>query len=385
MNGRIRVGMLVIGVCLRAGSAAAQSTTPITPQIQRTGLDPDAFVHAYVSASLVGNFNSPPDGRNDLRVFDFKSNQATFDVAELSLGRAVVQPGHLGLRFDLAVGETVPTVTAAAGLFRDPDTGVAKHVDIPQAYIRYLAPLGSGGQTPRLEFDAGKFLAPLGLESVESWDHQMDNVSRSILFGYATPTTLTGARVSYVASPTWSAQGFVAVGWDRVTDNNAGKTVGGQIQFAPTPRFSVAISAITGPEQKNDVSDTRTAFDMVVIWQITDRTRFSLNGDEGREAHSSPTGGHGDWHGYAAYLQHTLSDRASIAVRGELFHDVNGARTGVSQQVGEFTITPAVRLHHGMFVRGELRMDRSDALVFQSSTGPRRTQSTASLNVVWVK
>jgi hypothetical protein len=118
---------------------------------------------------------------------------------------------------------------------------------------------------------------------------------------------------------------------------------------------------------------------------VSDHTRFSLNGDEGREAHSSPAGGHGDWHGYAAYLQHTFSERFSVAFRGELFHDVNGARTGVSQQIGEFTFTPAVTFRHGLSVRGDLRIDRSDTSVFDGSTGPQRAQTTASINVVWIK
>jgi hypothetical protein len=289
------------------------------------------------------------------------------------------------MRFDLSVGQTVPLVTAASGLFRDSDTGEAKHIDIPQAYVRYVAPIGGGSAAPRLEFDAGKFLAPIGLESIESWDHVMDNASRSILFTYATPMTLTGGRVSYVASPKVSAQGFVAVGWDRVTDNNTGKTFGGVVRVAPTPRFSVAVGAITGPEQKDDTTDMRTVFDIVLAWQVSDHTRFSLNGDEGREAHSSPAGGHGDWHGYAAYLQHTFSERFSVAFRGELFHDVNGARTGVSQQIGEFTFTPAVTFRHGLSVRGDLRIDRSDTSVFDGSTGPQRAQTTASINVVWIK
>src|SRR5262245_13647739 len=99
---------MTVGVCASAGVAAAQSTTPIPPQIERTGIAPDDFVHVYVSASPLANCNSPPSGLNGLRSFDYKSNAATFDVAELSVGRAVVQPGHVGVRFDLAVGQTMP-------------------------------------------------------------------------------------------------------------------------------------------------------------------------------------------------------------------------------------------------------------------------------------
>ena len=369
-------------VCAWPSGAFAQTTPPAPGSSQPPGFaTPDLpfVVHVFGSASATFNFNDPPDKRNELRVFDDKANQLVFDVADVSLVRDATTSKRLGFRFDLAAGETEPMVTAAAGLFRDSTTGEAGHVDIPQAYVRYIPPVGHG-----LTIDGGKFLSPFGVESIENFDAIADNFSRSILFGYTLPMTLTGARVAYAPSTAMSVLGFVATGWDRFTDSNSAPTVGGRIKVAPSPKVSIAVGVVSGPEQRDDPHDRRTAFDFVLTWQVSDETRFAFEADEAREAHAAPGGGLANWHGYAAYLRHTLSPRASIALRGELMHDVNGARTGLSQQLGEFTVTPEFRVRQPLLVRGELRLDRSSEPVFTTSAGTQRSQLTAALNAVIV-
>jgi hypothetical protein len=366
-------GVLVgLVLCVGARGAAAQTAT-LTPLPASDAVT----VRGFVLASGYWNGNDPPSKLNGLHVFDYKTNQLVFDVADVAFAREAVHRGEVGFHFEVEAGETVPMVTAAAGLFRNDVTGQAGHVDVPEAYVRYLAPVGTG-----LQIDGGKFLAPLGYENIESRDRIQDNASRSILFAFATPMTLTGLRVGYTASPLISAQALVVTGWDRVTDQQSSPTYGGQVELTPTPRLSLALGVLTGPEQRDDTRDIRTVFDLILSWQISTTTRFALNADEGREDHASPTGGLGNWHGYAAYLHHDLSPRVAVSVRGELFHDVNGARTGVSQQLGEVTVTPTVRVREWLTLRSELRVDDSSARIFQSSTGPQRTQVTAALNAL---
>jgi hypothetical protein len=363
---------LVVAVCARVSPVFAQGTASAPPA--------DAVaIHVFASASATCNVNDPPDKKNDFRVFDFKANQLVFDVADVSVVRDAAASSRLGFRFDLAAGQTEPEGSAAAGLFRDASTGDAGHVDVPQMYVRYFAPVGHD-----LTIDGGKFLSPFGVESIESFDAIADNSSRSILFGYTLPMTLTGARVGYAPSATVSLVGVVATGWDRFTDNNAAPTMGGRVQIAASPTVSIAVGGISGPEQRDDTRDRRTAFDFVLTWQVSPETRFAFEADEGREAHAAPGGGVANWHGYAAYLHHVLSPRVSVSLRGELMHDVDGARTGVNQQLGEFTMTPEFRLRQALRVRGELRLDRSSELVFVSNSGPRRSQLTAALNAVIV-
>ena len=372
MNAGVRgvlVG-LVLGVGARPVAAQTVTLTPMSASDAVTA-------HLFVLASGYANFNDPPSKLNALHVFDYKTNQLVFDVADVALAREAVHRGEVGFHLEVEAGETVPMVTAAAGLFRNDVTGQAGHVDIPEAFVRYLAPVGKG-----IQIDGGKFLAPLGYENIESRDRIQDNASRSFLFAYATPMTLTGLRVGYTASPLVSAQALVVTGWDRLTDQHSSPTYGGQVELTPTPQLSVALGVLTGPEQRDDTRDLRTVFDLIFTWQVSKTTRVDLNADEGREDHASPTGGLGNWHGYAAYFHQDVSSRVAVSVRGELFHDVNGARTGVSQQLGEITVTPTVRVRRWLMLRGELRVDQSSARIFASPTGLLRSQVTAALNAL---
>ena len=157
-------------------------------------------VNGLVSASYVGNVNSPSSGTNQFRVFDTRSDTFALDVAELVVQRSVSAPGDAGFRVDLTFGSLIPKVTAAAGLFRD-ENGVAGSFDLQQAYFSYIAPAGRG-----LRIDAGKFTTYLGYEVIEGYDGYNDNHSHSFLFGYAQPITHTGLRVSYPFSGAVSAQ-----------------------------------------------------------------------------------------------------------------------------------------------------------------------------------
>ncbi len=368
-------------VCAFALPALAQGqSAPPSPPLDHLVTDDGQFqAHVFASFSATGNFNSPPSKVNTLRVFDFKSNQAVVDMVEGTLVRSAAHPNAFGFRIDAVAGQTVPHVAAAAGLFRDSDTGETHGVDIPQAFVSWMAPIGSG-----LRLDGGKFVSPFGVESIESFDHRTDNASRSILFGYAMPMTLTGGQISYTFSPAIAVKAVVATGWDRFTDNNGAPTVGGQATFGLHSRVSVSIGVLSGPEQADNTHDVRTSFDAVLRWKVSETTRVALNVDEGREEHASPAGGRGDWHGYAGYLHHAFSPHLAVSLRGELFHDVSGARTGISQQLGEFTLTPEWRARKALTIRGDYRVDHSDMPVFDSSSGPRHIQQTVSVNAVIV-
>ena len=64
--------------------------------------------------------------------------------------RTIEKPNQFGFRFNVIAGSGVPEITAAYGLFRSCTTTIAHHVDIPEMYLSYIAPLGKG-----LRFDAG--------------------------------------------------------------------------------------------------------------------------------------------------------------------------------------------------------------------------------------
>jgi len=360
-------------VMFAAGPAMAQTVASLPVPAEPTPkVDDGVQLHGFVSTSLVYNVNRPPSGVNGFRVFDFSPNSFTLDVAELIAEKTVSSAGHAGFRVALVSGSAIPKVSASAGLFRDLDTGKAQDIDLQQAYASYMV-------SNHVRLDAGKFVTPLGLEVIEGWDSANDNASRSFLFGFAIPFTHTGLRVTASGS---RVSGLVMVvnGWDNSIDNNTGKTVAGQLSFAPSGAVSLVVTGITGPEQPADNRDLRTVYDVVSTWKLNSRTSFSLNADYGRESGAAPDGGTARWQSAAAYSRIGLSKAFTVSLRGEIFNDRQGARTGVVQQLTGVTITPEVRLSPRAVVRADLRFDRSSRHVFDAQSGATTMQPTVQFN-----
>ena len=369
---------------LLAGLAAAMlhAQAPPSDQSEKKWYQSVAF-NGFLSASYNWNFNQPADRVNAFRVFDFADNYWKLDVAEAVVQKAATRKGDWGFRVDLEAGQSVPEIEAAYGLFRDPDSGQAGHFDIQQAFVSYIAPIGKG-----LRFDGGKYVTHLGYEVIDGYDGWNDNASRSFLFGYAIPFTQTGVRVSYPFSGKLSAQLHFMNGWDEVTDNNRGKTAGLQVAYTPVPALTLTVNGIYGPEQKEDDHDYRQVWELTANWKASGRVSFGLDTLYGHEA--SAVEGYegpeqGGWTGAAGYLHTAVSKKFSINLRGEIFADRNGARTGVGQTLKEVTATPEWRIDKHVILRGDVRFDWSDGEVFRKANGYACQQLTAMINLLLVK
>lgn len=336
-------------------------------------------VNGFVSTSYSYNFNSPDDRLNRYRVFDFDDNTFKVDVAEIVVQRAATKPHDTGFRLDFAVGGSVPRVSAASGLFRDPATGEAQDFDLQQAFATYVVPAGSG-----LRVDAGKFVTNCGSEVIEGYDGWNDNASRSFLFGYAIPFTHTGVRAAYSFSPRASALVMVVNGWDVATDNNTSKSIGAQLALTPSGTLTIYLNGMIGAERPGNSPGQRRLGDVVAILRASSTLTFGANADYGQEegllgpSQSRPA----EWSGVAGYVRWQLSSRFALAARGETFHDVDGVRTGYAQRLSELTLTPELRVAPRFILRVDLRADRSTLDVFQSDSDAENTQATIFVNAM---
>jgi hypothetical protein len=352
--------LLPLLVLLTTGLAAQEKAAPWYESITVSG---------FVSAAGTYNLGRPDTGVNSYRVFDQKDNSFTVDVYELSFKRDAVEAGSAGFRVDLAAGASVPRVSRSAGLGGD--------IDLQQMYVTWVAPLGNG-----LRLDLGKFVTPHGYEVIEGTDGFNDNYSRSFLFGYAIPFTHTGLRASYAFSPSFSLMAMAINGWDNAVDNNQSKTVGGQVFVSPAGGVSLYGSIIYGPERDGNNSDNRMVLDVCASWAATDALTVACNVDNGSEA-GLVNGESATWTGVAGYLRYAFNDRFALALRGELFNDADGARTGVAQKLTEFTVTPEYRPAPHLILRAEFRMDLSDQQVFRKQGDATDSQSTIGINAMY--
>jgi hypothetical protein len=369
-----RLIILALAGCagLWPGPARAQDSHPAAkPWYETIG------VHGFLAASWEYNFNQPDSQLNRLRVFDLYDRTFELDVAELAVERPAVDANDVGFRVDFAVGSTVPRVSAARGLFRDPATGEAEDIDLQQAYLSYVAPVGRG-----LRLDVGKWVTHIGYELIPGYDGYNENATRSFLFGYVGPFTHTGVRASYSFNDHLSGQLMLVNGWDNALDNNRAKSVGLQVAYSPAQALSVSFNLISGAEMSNDDSDRRTVADVVATWKPASRLGLGLNLDLGREEGTFGAGSESRWSGAAGYVQYEWTPRFSTALRAEVFDDRDGARTGTAQRLKEVTFTPSLRFGLHALVRADLRYDWSDRQVFEKGAALVRRQPTAAIEVL---
>ena len=373
---------------MAATSAAAQTSTPVAqsgapaPAAKAADTLPNFFrdiqANAYLSLGYIYNLNNPVGNVNGLRIFDAVANSFSVDVAELVLQKPVANPGDAGFRVDLEAGSAIPGNEQSSGL------SIGKGADLQQAFVSYIAPIGSG-----LRFDAGKFVTHLGLELIEGYDGYNDNYSRSLLFNYAIPLTHTGVKGSYTINSKASAMLMVVNGWDNAVDNNKSKSVGAQLALTPVAPLSVYLNYMGGPEQDNNNSANRQIFDVVAVWKATDAVTFSLNGDYGTEAGASTVTAGKDavWKGIAGYGKLAVNSNFSLALRGETFKDEGGTRLHLNNATAsEITFTPAYQFTKNFLVRAEGRYDKvnQDGAFVDDKNAPKRSQSTIGLNAIFV-
>jgi hypothetical protein len=91
------------------------------------------------------------------------------------------------------------------------------------------------------------------------------------------------------------------------------------------------------------------------------------------------------WLAIAGYARLGLSDAFAFCLRAEYFSDADGARTGTIQKLTEVTVTPEYKVSSHLILRGDLRVDWSDADVFSKKDGVfKGNQATVLLNGIYV-
>ena len=336
----------------------------------------DLAVNAFVSTAYEYNGNRPTSGASSYRVFDFNDNSFNLDVAELVVQIAASKPNDAGFRVDFDAGNSIPQITKT-------QDQTAAQFDLKQAFASYIAPLGSG-----LRFDVGKFVTHLGYEVIEGYDGYNDNYSRSILFGYAIPFTHTGVKASYAFSSKVAGMVEVVNGWDLLRDNNRSKSVGAQLTLTPVAPLQVLLNWIGGPELANDNHTNRNVFDLVAILKPTNTLTLGVNGDYGKENGTSLVnpGSDATWKGIAGYATLALTNKFSVALRGETFHDEDGVRlgTGTRATLSDGTFTPTYKFTDHVLLRGEARYDKANQPILTKRGTLADTQTTVAANVIFV-
>ena len=368
---------LMLALTTFANVASAQSASDsASTAAEAPNFFRDIQANAFASFGYISNLNQPQSQSNGLRYFDNQANTFSVDLVEVVLQKAVANPGDAGFRLDVTAG-TFAGLTQSAGL------SIGESADLQQAFVSYIAPLGTG-----LRFDVGKFVTHMGYELIEGYDGYNDNYSRSLLFNYAIPLTHTGIKASYSISPRVALTAMVVNGWDVAVDNNKSKSIGAQLALKPVDPLAFYVNYIGGPENQDDNSSLRHVIDLVATLTVNQLLSLGVNADFGTEDGTSTItpGADGKWSGVAGYAKITTPGPFSLGLRAESFKDEGGTRMGIGEaRVNEFTITPTFKFGSNFVVRAEGRYDSADVEVFEDDLGvPKKSQATVGINAIWV-
>jgi hypothetical protein len=315
-------------------------------------------VKGYVEAQYNYNFNDPVTQTNAFRVFDTSANAFTFNMAELSL----MKSSDAGTGFGLVLNYGLDAdLIASAPVFT---TATVSDFNVQQAFITQKV---LGG----MELKFGKYATLAGAEVIEGPNNY--NISRSYLFGLAIPFTHTGVRAS-TSMGALSAVLGLNNGWDLMNDNNKGKTLEAQVGLTPMDMLSAYITGYYGPEVTDATvpdSDARSVVDIVATLKPMDGLAVVFNYDRGSQADAGGAGtGSALWQGYALYANLGLGEKHAVTLRGEVFDDQDGFRTGTAQTLREITLTFSSKAMENLEWRAELRHDESNQDVFSDDQGP---------------
>lgn len=204
-------------------------TTPLLLLLQLAHAEePAVRVGGFVEGYYTWNLNQPTNHVNALRGFDDRHNSLTLSLAS----------AHIAAVDDVARGIiALQTGTVPAALYATEPTGAGAFASTGAQQLSIVREAWGGATLARgLTLDAGVFLSPVGFDGAAAKDNRFWSLSN---LGVGLPFYLTGVRLSAPLGENTTLTGGVFNGWNRIFDDNEGKTVGLWVdhQFAQGARL----------------------------------------------------------------------------------------------------------------------------------------------------
>ncbi|HUD70844.1 MAG TPA: outer membrane beta-barrel protein, partial [Dongiaceae bacterium] len=207
--------------------------------------------------------------------------------------------------------------------------------------------------------EAGVYPSHVGFETLATRDNW--NYTRSFM-GEFSPYYQAGVRVAFPLGERWSSEVHLLNGWQLITDNNRGKTLGWKFAFAGD-RIDASFNGLAGPERPDDDRDRRILLDSVMVWRIDPAWSAAATLDVAGE--ERPEDAAARWWGAAIYVRRAGDGgRYAGTLRVERFDDSEGAISGTAQRLDSATATLEMRPFPNLILKAEGRYDRSSAPVF---------------------
>lgn len=396
-----KIALSLAMVLLAAGPLQAQDEKPLAPGwlsldssvglldekiAERKGALEKALgvnVGGFLDTSYTWSSNRPRRPSNITgRYFDKDHDKIVFNNFHLFVEKPEEDWG-VGFRISGDFGRTGELLREATlwGKSLKPEPSA----ELREAYLTATIPVGAG-----IGVKGGLFVTTLGTEILPNPGAYNDNISRSFLFNFAIPLRHLGMLFTYPMLKTLSINAGVVTGWDNPRDNNGQPSALWGFSFMPRNDFGLVSSFIYGPEQFHNSGNKRFTMSHVATVKPFDPLTILLEYSYGREEKASLGGTRNAvWQGIAGVFAYAWTERFSTALRGEVFHDRDGARLGggvnhANVTVGEVTLTGAYQFTKMLLGRVEYRQDWADDRFYQKrATSADKSQGTFGVQLLY--
>jgi hypothetical protein len=348
--------------------------------------------YGFIEGSYTYNFfgaRLPNAGR----LFDFENAEPRMNQLDLQVERLLetkdinkaAKEGRwdFGGKIEVIYGSDAGFIHAnGLGTYYDSPRDPINQLDLPQAYLDIVVPIGTG-----LDVRVGKFITLLGYEYTNPTLNSL--FSHSFLFNVAVPATQTGVLATYALNEKLSVQGGVTRGWDQATnDNNGAMDFLGGVQYTLTDACKLGVYLSTGPQRRHNNHDYLSMVDtQLSITPEKSPWNFAVNADYAYDVHAAPSGGSAHWYGVAGYVGYKITDLVTVNGRAEWFRDEQGTRIGgPAGNYYEATVGLSIRPFPqnewaaGLSIRPEIRHDWTGRGFFNG--GSKTDQTTAAVDVI---
>jgi len=265
-------------------------------------------ITGYVDLYYSFDFNKPANNTRPSFIYSYNRH----NEVNLNLGFIKAAYSTENLRANLAL---MTGTYANANYVSEP--GVFKNIFEANAGVKISS-------TKNIWVDAGIFASHIGFESAIGKDCW--NVTRSILADN-TPYYESGAKISYTSdNGKWFLSGMILNGWQRIhrLNGNTLPSFGTQVTFKPGNTITLNSSTFIGRDKPDSMRAMRYFNNFYGIFQITPRFGLTVGFDYGVQEKSYLTSSTNAWYSPVVIARFSISNKASVAVRGEYYDDRNG-------------------------------------------------------------
>jgi hypothetical protein len=290
-------------LCATATLAALGLAAPVTAQSA-----PDTVtritINGFVDTYYAYDATRPPAGDRQFTTQAVRHDEVNVNLAWLGL---TLSRARTRARVAVQAGTSVQSNYAG-----EPRVGVVSGPSVSQfiqeAVVGYRL-------RDKLWIDAGIYSSYIGLESWSSGDNL--TYTRSLVADYS-PYYLSGAKLTWQATPKLTAQLHVTNGWQNISESNRRKAVGVRMDYAVFPSLTVMYANFIGDEQPERSGRALRVFNQLMAKGTVRGMDWQAQVDVGTE-------GSRQWYGTAVTARRALTAQTALVGRVERYSDPDQA------------------------------------------------------------